>query len=406
MAPNPATVRGPARFAPRVHDGAAPPAGPGDEAACLLLRAVARWPSAVDAGKLRALAANIPDWDALIVLAQAHRVAPVLFACLSGLEIPVPESASRQLHAEYQRNLVHNLASAAELVALLALFDQAGIRAMPFKGVVLTATAWGDLGSRPGGDMDFLLAEEDIEPAVRLLCDRGYRLKPTPDGIETDPEKNEHTLERASDGLVVELRWRMDLVYARFGQTFGLDWVWPRRGTATVAGAAVPTLSPDAALTILCMHGCKHGWSRLVWIMDVARMAGASPEVDWDAMIREARLLGLGRALPIGMLLAHEVAGAVLPPGALARFAGDRAALELAQHFAQNLFQTPGIGPAGMVPYSFQLLGFRDRLRYLFSLNFLRPNERDRAVVSLPHPLRALYYVIRPFRILLDRSIR
>jgi hypothetical protein len=58
------------------------------------------------------------------------------------------------------------------------------------------------------------------------------------------------------------------------------------------------------------------------------------------------------------------------------------------------------------VPYNLQLLDFRDRLRFLSSLHFLQPNERDRAVISLPHRLRALYYLIRPFRILLDRSAR
>jgi hypothetical protein len=89
--PIPSSPTGPA--------GAAPPALPSDEAACTLLRAVARWPSAVEAPQLRALAAQVLDWDALIALARGHRVAPTLFECLSGLEIPVPESASRQLAA-------------------------------------------------------------------------------------------------------------------------------------------------------------------------------------------------------------------------------------------------------------------------------------------------------------------
>jgi hypothetical protein len=388
--------------------GAAPPALPSDEAACALLRAVARWPSAVEAPQLRALAAKILDWDALIALAQGHRVAPTLFECLSGLEIPVPESAGRQLQAEYQRNLLHNLASAAELVSILALFDQAGIRAMPFKGVVLAATAWGGLTSRPGGDLDLLLEEQHIEQATRLLIDRGYHLQTAlhPDGTQISPDNHEYQFDRPSDGLRVELRWRLDLVFTRFGQDLGLEWVWPRRRTASVAGAPVPDLSPDTALLILCMHGSKHGWSRLAWIMDVARLADASPDLDWGSVIREARSLGLGRTLALGMLLAHRVAGAALPPSFLARFAADRSALRLARHFDRNLFHAPGIGPAGIVPYNLQLLDFRDRLHFLSSLQFLQPNERDRAVISLPHRLRALYYLIRPFRILLDRSAR
>jgi Uncharacterised nucleotidyltransferase len=404
MDPCPAT----AQFSPRIPGGAPRPAQPSDAAACHLLRSVARWPSAVDTSAIRALAARIQDWDALISLAQVHRVALVLFACLSGLEIPVPESAVRQLDAEFQRNMVHNLASAAELAAILELFDGAGLRAMPFKGVVLAATAWGGLTRRPGGDLDFLIDEQHIEHATRLLRERGYRLRTAlhPDGLPIEPDNHEYLFERLSDRLAVELRWRLDMVYGRFGRNLGLDWVWPRRRTATVAGATVPDLSPDTALLILCMHGSKHNWSRLVWIMDVARMADSSPDLDWTALIHEAHRLGLGRALALGMLLAHQVAGAALPPGVLARFCADHVAERLAAHFSQNLFLAPGVQPEGVVPYNIQLLDFRDRLRLLPSLALLRPNEHDRAFVSLPRPLHGLYYLIRPFRILLNRSAR
>jgi hypothetical protein len=406
---HPATIPKSVPTSPFGPPGDATPASPPvEEAACTLLRAVACGPATGDARRLQALADEIRDWDALLALTQMHRVAPALFACLSRSEIQIPEAAWNRLHAEYQRNLLHNLSSAAELAAILELFKQAGIRAMPFKGVVLAATAWGDLTSRPGGDLDLLLDEQHIEQATRLLRERGYHLQTAlhPDGAQIEPDNHEYGLQRPSDGLVVELRWRLDMVYGRFGRNLGLDWVWPRRGTATVAGATVPDLSPDTALLILCMHGSKHSWSRLVWIMDVARMADSSPDLDWTALIREARSLGLGRALALGMLLAHQVAGAALPPGVLARFCADRVAQRLAAHFSHSLFRAPGVQPEGVVPYNIQLLDFRDRLRLLPSLALLRPNEHDRAFVSLPRPLHGLYYLIRPFRILLNRSAR
>jgi hypothetical protein len=406
MASHSAIARGSASAGPRI-PVVPPPAGTADAAACAVLRALAHWPS-TDAGRLRALAAELQDWDSLFVLAQAHRVAPALFLCLTGLEIPMPEAARRQFRSEYERNLLHNLACAAELVALLDLFRETGIRAMPFKGIVLAAAAWGDLSSRPGGDLDLLIDEEHLNEAARLLGERGYQLQTAlhPDGTQVEPENREYLFERPSDGLKVELRWWLDMIYGRFGRNLGLDWVWPHRATASVAGAVVPTLGPDTALLVLCMHGCKHGWSRLVWIMDVARMADASPGLDWDALIHEGQRLGLGRALALGMLLAHQVAGTALPPGPLARFAADGAALRLAQHFGANVFRAPGVGTEGLVPWNLQLLDVRDRLRSLSSLGLLRPNDRDRAVIALPRRLRALYYLIRPFRILLDRSAR
>jgi hypothetical protein len=122
--------------------------------------------------------------------------------------------------------------------------------------------------------------------------------------------------------------------------------------------------------------------------------------------MREAKRSGLWRALSLGVLLAHRVTGAQVPEIALRRFERDRAACRLARHFEETLFDAPGSAPAGRSPYNVELLGFRDRMRLLLSLKFLQPNERDRAAFPLPKPLHALYYFVRPLRMLLDRSAR
>jgi len=185
-----------------------------------------------------------------------------------------------------------------------------------------------------------------------------------------------------------------------------MDWVWPRRRTATLAGAGVPDMSPEIKLLMLCMHGSKHAWSRLIWICDVAQLLRVSPELNWKEVIREARKSGLWRALALGVLLAHRVAGAAVPQAILRRFERDSAACNLAKHVQETLFVEPGGIPEGTVPYNIQLLGFRDRTRLFLSLAFLRPNERDLAAFPLPKPLYPLYYLVRPFRLLFDRSAR
>ncbi len=147
-------------------------------------------------------------------------------------------------------------------------------------------------------------------------------------------------------------------------------------------------------------------WSRLIWICDVARLLDSSPGLDWEAVTKEAKRTGLWRALALGVLLADRVAGATVPQAVLKRFEADTTAANLAQHIEENLFAAPGSTPKGRIPYNIQLLGFRDRVKSLVSLDFLRPNERDLAAFPLPKSLHALYYVIRPFRIFRDRSPR
>jgi hypothetical protein len=173
-----------------------------------------------------------------------------------------------------------------------------------------------------------------------------------------------------------------------------------------LAGAKVPDMSPEITLLMLCMHGSKHVWSRLIWICDVAQLLASSPGLDWKEVTHEAKEAGLSRTLALGILLAHRVVGATVPQRVLRRFEADTTARLLAQHIEENLFDAPGSTPPGPMPYSIQLLDFRDRVGLLLSTDLLRPNERDRAAFPLPKSLHALYYLIRPVRIFLDRSAR
>jgi hypothetical protein len=78
----------------------------------------------------------------------------------------------------------------------------------------------------------------------------------------------------------------------------------------------------------------------------------------------------------------------------------------LAQHIDENLFNSYLPKPPGFLPYAIRILGIRDRLRLFFSLSIFRPNDHDRAFLALPRPLHALYYLVRPLRLLIDRSPR
>lgn len=333
---------------------------------------------------------------------------PLLFLRLAETGSAVPVAARDRLRAEYQRNVFHSLANAAELIAVLKALDQELIPAMPFKGVVLGASIYGDLSTRPAGDLDVLIHHKHRVAATAVLLRRGYELKTEvyADGTPTALNSYEYHFERLSDGMVIELRWRLELTQPRFRRNLGMDWVWPRRKVATLAGAEVPDMSAETLLLVLCMHGSKHVWSRLIWICDVAQLLATTPNLDWNEVTMEARRQGLWRALALGVLLGHRVAGAAVPDPVLRRFESDTTANKLALYIEEKLFDAPGSTPKSRVPYTIQLLGLRDRMMLLLSLSFLHPNERDRAVLCLPRSLHALYYLVRPFRIIRDRSAR
>jgi hypothetical protein len=370
-----------------------------------LLRAIAR---SSDAEQVHRLAAEVRDWDSLLGLAEEHGILPMLFLRLEDMGPAVPLFAQERVRTEYDRNVFHGLANAVELIAVLKELEDERIPAMPFKGVVLSASIYHDLTRRPAGDLDLLIHLKDLARATTVVLGRGYELKTPvyPDGTPTKPDYYEYHFEREADGRVLELRWRLELTPPKFNRDLGLDWVWPQRRTTSLAGAEVPDMSPEITLLMLCMHGSKHVWSRLIWICDVAELLSSSPALDWKEVTHEAKEVGLRRTLALGILLAHRVAGATVPQTILRRFEADTTASSLAQHIQENLFDAPGSTPDGPMPYGLRLLDFHDRVLWLLSLDLLRPNERDRAAFPLPKSLHALYYLVRPIRIFWDRSAR
>ena len=119
----------------------------------------------------------------------------------------------------------------------------------------------------------------------------------------------------------MELGWRLELAQPKFKRDLGMDWVCAEAANHNIGGCReVPDMSPEITLLVLCLHGGKHAWSRLIWICDVAAATGF---VDRPRLERghaaEAKKSGLCRTLALGVLLAHRVAGATVPPVILRR---------------------------------------------------------------------------------------
>ncbi len=373
-----------------------------------LLRALARCRGNDSRPEIAELAGKVTDWDSLLQLAGEHRVLPFLFVYLAKSGAKIPADAFERLQSAYQRNLVISMTNTVELIELLNSFERENIQAIPFKGVVLAKSVYGDTALRQAGDLDILIGVGDLSRACSLLLERGYELQTPmgPDGLPANPDGFECHFERPRDGMVTELRWRFDLVQPKFRRNLGMDWVNPYRRVTSLAGAEVPDIAPELLLILLSMHGSKHLWTRLLWICDLGHLLSAHPSLDWRMVFREARRAGLWRCTALGVLLAKRLTGCEVPEKVLRCFESDHFANGLARHFEDCLFEAPGSLPDGLVPYNIQLFSSWDRTGLFLSGELLRPNERDRAFVALPKWLGGLYYLVRPLRILWDRSPR
>lgn len=152
---------------------------------------------------------------------------------------------------------------------------------------------------------------------------------------------------------------------------------------------------------MLCVHGSKHFWERLLWILDVAQLI-RTQEVDWTLLKEIAAKLKSTRVLLLGLHLAHDLFHAPLPGELLEEIARDSAVQELAEKVCE---QYAGISApaAGAVPRAWFRIRLRDGigqgLRHTWRLA-LSPTESDRRKVPLPIWLAPFYMLVRPWRLL------
>jgi hypothetical protein len=291
----------------------------------------------------------------------------------------------------------HSLHLTAELLGIAEEFEKKGIRMLALKGPVLSVLAYSQPASRTFCDLDLLVPPDAVARASDVLQARGYGPL-----VSTHEAQGCHRIfVRDRDNATVELHW------ALFPPA--LQWpleqtgIWERAQEVHIGGKAVPTLGPEDTVIFLCLHGFKHRWSRLKWVCDMRFALQPASNVDWTAVVARSQEIGCYRAVLIGVILASELLGFDVP----AELQHNDRSYSIARSLASRYQES--IGSGDIVDGAELLIcevHSRDRaLDSVFTLTRAlsakwRPNCHDQQTARLPHYLGALYYLIRPLRLL------
>jgi len=278
------------------------------------------------------------DWGYLIKEATRHVIRPLLHNNLQTLwPDPAANEPLSNLHEYYCNNAARNLFLAHELVRLINLLGQQGISAVPFKGPLLAASAYGSLSLREFADLDIFVHKQDVMRIKKILLLEGYQLLPSED-LENFYLKHKYHFPflHPETRILVEIHWAFTKRYWSFD--FEQESLWERLKPVTLAGASVWNFSAEDLVLILCMHGTKHGWERLAWICDVAELIRAQEDLDWDLVLEQAKRIGSLRVLFIGLYMASDLLETVLPDQVLARMHADKMAQSIASNLQQHIF--------------------------------------------------------------------
>ncbi len=358
---------------------------------------------AVTSERLDGLLREPLDWNYLLEISQWHGVLPLLYWNLkdSRAEL-VPPEYLKELRGRFQSNVARNILLTGELSRIVKLFTSEGVDVIPYKGPALAVAAYGHLSLRRFVDLDIMVRKRDVLRAKELLIALGYNANPpltqTQEAIML---RTQHNLPFARDEgrVLVELHW--EVTAKKFSSAFDPERMWTRLETVTLGGETFKTLAKQDLLLALCVHGTKHCWGRLAWISDIAELCAPQHEIDWPQVVAEASTTGEERMLYLGLHLAQTLLGARLPDEIRSTAAVDPHVLSLARDVHGRLFAAPGAAPGMLADIRFHM---RARKRLRGKLSYFRhifmPTDADLTALRLPASLSFIYYLLRPFRLL------
>lgn len=363
------------------------------------------------AERIRVLLRGGLDWERVTQAADRHSLMPLLYWNLNNVcPEAIPAETLTLLKKFFDENVQRNVFRTEQLLRLLEMLEARGIAAIPFKGPVLTISAYGNLALRQFNDLDVLVHERDVRAVKALFVSEGYRPSAQMDQREEAVElRRGHSfgLWWKEGAIALDLHWS---IVERFSPLrLDLDEIWQRTVRVPLANRSVLGLAPEDMLLTIYVNGCRGKWYKLKLICDLATFIHAHPELNWEAVILQAGRQGSKRMLLLSLLLASELLGVALPPNVCRLMRADTTAQSLAAQICGQLFIEDSASLNVSESMSFFLSmreRLRDRARYFASLYWLTPNAKDRQAVRLPAPLSFFYYFIRPFRLAREYGLR
>jgi len=297
------------------------------------------------------------DWARLLILSEAHGVSGHLAAGLRDLEKNLVPSEIRQSLVDRQRAQIFlSMRLTAELFRILDLFTTEGIDALVIKGPALAARAYAESATRSYGDLDLLVRQRDIRRATELMCAAGFAPAVPLTAIDAGKIPGQYLFSKPDSQLIVELHNDRTLRY--FPRRLPLEEFFARQIRVELDGREVPALSVEDELVLICVHGAKHFWERLMWIADVAGLVTRQTDIDWERVANLSKTVGAERMLHTGLLLSAGLLKAQIPENVHAIVREDVSAARLANQVCQWL---PAASYAS--PSLFQRAFFRLRMR-------------------------------------------
>ncbi len=354
--------------------------------------------NAPDSVKLEILAGNIADWAEFLDSAYVHGVFPLVYKSLKSVA-SIPDDVKLYLKSTNLEIARRNMTMTAELLKIMKLLEENDISALAIKGPILSQMIYGDITQRQFSDLDILIQEKDLYNSVELLAQHEYVFEHPIKFLKNKTLLNTEkdiALKKSSNNIYVEMHWRL-FVGRLFKKTdISLFRVFPHR--CLVQGSEVATLDKEVLILYLLLHGSKHLWERIEWIVDIDRLIRTDDNLSWEKILQWAETMEIKPMIYFGIMVSHTLFLTPFPEKVVDMARQNPNIVKAVDGLIEQIYTNHihNINPSMNNYYFFGLKGFKYKIYKILS-TFHEPSTREIYFVNLPTWLSPLYYFILLF---------
>lgn len=358
------------------------------------------------------------DWDEVFDGVCRHGLVGLTYAYLRQHPSPdyPPATFRQQVRHAYVRTTVATALMYRTIDGVLSRLRQAGIDCLVVKGPAVAHTLYTNPLLRSFSDLDIVVRERDWAVVHRLLLGEGFEperdLPHPPPKLIPQLLPYEFKYWHPEQRLLVEVHYD-DLLNAGLASR-DIEGFWQRARMIDIGGPSIKVLSPEDQLIHLCAHVHYHGYTRLIWLSDIALIIrDHAAELDWDHIIRTVRTEEAQVPVYYTLYFLERLLGVAAPPDVIAALRPDHWRRRLHEYYLPEA-KVLSLQPMPRPDFSFYWLPlFKRLLPDLLVMG--RHREKMRCLLRLLLPPRAwlryyyhlddraplaLHYLLHPIKLL------
>lgn len=329
------------------------------------------------------------DWRLFLDLVHHHRCQPIIYLKLKDMpQTIVPLEIIQALQQTYTKNTFKMLQLSGEMEQISKLFAENEVKTLFLKGPALAHHLYGDISLRTSKDLDVLVRETDLDKVDALLLASGYVKDGAPSLLNGTKRKTHHIeYVHSQKKIQIEIHWRLHNPPVKEPS---FDELWQRKSRSALTSSPVFFLGEEDLFLHLVVHGARHGWFRLRWLVDMDKVF--QKKLDYQQVKVLMKKLGYAHLVGQAMILSSQLLNTPVNKELKATTEGSRPT-KLAEKAYVYICDSKEI--TSIISYLLSLKSPVQKVGYLMTVAY--PSYKDAKLLPLPKPLHFLYFLLRPF---------